>query len=111
MRIPFVFRVMALSALLWGGASLAARQVRDFEPPAAMSEAEVEAAKAKARNGNMNPYAQDVQIKPKPVPWMAIGLGGLVLLVAVPFAVRAYLSTTKEMAAANTFGLNRGGEE
>jgi hypothetical protein len=38
------------------------------------------------------------------VPWAAIILGGLVFLVAAPFAIRAYRNTSKEIAGANTFG-------
>lgn len=105
MRTPSLSRVVLAAALLWGGSALAKREVKDFEAPPVMSEEELEAAKARARNGNMASYSKDVQIKPEPTPWMAIGLGVLVLTAATPFALYAYRNTAKELATANTFGV------
>lgn len=107
MRTHTLFRVVLTASLLWGGAALAKREVKDFEPPPEMSQEELEAAKARARNGNMASYSKDIQIKPEPTPWMAIGLGVLVLGAATPFALRAYRNTAKEIATANTFGVSR----
>jgi hypothetical protein len=111
MRTHSLFRVVLTASLLWGGAALAKREVKDFEPPPEMSQEELEAEKARARNGNMASYGKDIQIKAEPTPWMAIGLGALVLIVATPFALRAYRNTAKEMAAANTFGVTRAQED
>ncbi|MBN1203597.1 MAG: hypothetical protein JXB05_01565 [Myxococcaceae bacterium] len=99
-------RLVLLSALLSGGAALAGRPVQDFQPPPAMTEEEKQALKEQQLRGNMNAYSKDIQIKETPVPWLAIGLAGLVFLVATPFALRAYRSTTKEIANTNTFGLS-----
>ena len=107
MRMLSLTRVVLTAALLWGGAALAKREVKEFEPPPVLSEAELEAAKARARNGNMAAYSKDIQIKPEPTPWMAIGLGVLVLGAATPFALRVYRNTAKEIATANTFGVSR----
>ncbi|MDY7231095.1 hypothetical protein [Hyalangium rubrum] len=109
-------RLVLLSALLTGGAVLAGRPVQDFQPPAELTDEEKAAIKARQLGGNMNPYGNDIQIKETPIPWAAIGLGGLVLLAATPFALRAYRNTTKEMADANTFGAasrrsKKGGDE
>jgi hypothetical protein len=104
MRTLFLSRVVLTAALLWGGAALAKREVKEFEAPREMSQEELEAAKAQARNGNIHAYGKDVQIKPEPVPWMAIGLGGIVFAIAIPFGISVYRNTAKEMATANTFG-------
>ncbi|WP_224363213.1 hypothetical protein [Hyalangium versicolor] len=101
-------RLVLLSALLSGGAVLAGRPVQDFQPPPEMTEEERSALKAQQLGGNMNAYGKDIQIKETPVPWAAIGLAGLVFLVAAPFALRAYRNTTKDIADANTFGVSGG---
>lgn len=101
-------RLVLLSALYFGGSALAGRPVADFKPPPEMSEEEKNALKAQQIGGNMNSYNKDIQIKETPVPWAAIGLAGLVLLVATPFALRAYRSTTKDISDANTFGVSGG---
>ena len=111
MRTSALIRVALTSALLWGGAALAKREVREFKPPPEISEKELEAAKARARNGNMAAYSKDIQIKPEPTPWTAIGLGALVLVAATPFALHFYRNTSKEIANANTFGINRAHDE
>ncbi|MFL5348239.1 MAG: hypothetical protein ACJ8AT_25885 [Hyalangium sp.] len=100
-----------LSALLAGGYAVAGRPVQQFEAPPEMTDEEKEALKKQQLGGNMNAYNKDIQIKETPVPWAAIGLGGLVLLVATPFALRAYRNTTKEIADSNTFGVSGGNAE
>ncbi len=97
-------RLVLLSALLSGAAVLAGRPVQEFQPPPSMTEEERNALKAQQLGGNINAYGKDIQIKETPVPWAAIGLAGLVFLVATPFAVRAYRNTSKEIASTNTFG-------
>jgi hypothetical protein len=101
-------RLVLLSALYFGGSALAGRPVQDFQPPPQMSDEEKAALKAQQIGGNMNAYNKDIQIKETPVPWAAIGLAGLVLLVATPFALRAYRNTTKDIADTNTFGPSGG---
>jgi hypothetical protein len=97
-----------LSAVLAGGSALAGRPVQNFEPPPEMTEEEKAELKKQQLGGNMNAYNKDIQIKETPVPWLAIGLGGLVLLAATPFALRAYRNTTKEIEDTNTFGVSGG---
>jgi hypothetical protein len=106
-------RLVLLSALLSGGAVLAGRPVQDFRPPPSMSEEEKQALKEQQLRGNMSAYTKDIQIKETPIPWAAIGLAGLVFLVATPFALRAYRNTTKEIVDTNTFGVagRREGDE
>ena len=104
MRTLFLSRVVLAAAILWGGAELAQREVKEFQAPREMSKEELDAAKAQARNGNIHAYGKDVQHKPEPVPWMAIGLAGIVFAVAIPFGISVYRNTAKEMATANTFG-------
>jgi hypothetical protein len=111
MRTSFLTRVVLSAALLWGGAALAKREVKEFQAPREMSQEELDAAKAAARNGNMNAYGKDVKIEAEPIPWMAIGLGIVVLVAAAPFGVIVYRNTAKEMATANTFGVQRARDE
>lgn len=104
MRTGSLIRLVLAVSLLSGGAALAKREVKDFEAPRQMSAEEIEAAKLRAKNGNISSYQKDVQIKAEPIPWMAIGLGVLALVVAAPFGVMVYRGTAKEMSTANTFG-------
>ena len=73
-----------------------------------MTDEEKAALKAQQLGGNINAYSNDIQIKEEPTPWAAIGLAGLVLIVATPFALRAYRNTTKDIADTNTFGVTTG---
>ena len=111
MRTFSLTHVLLALSLLWGGAALAKRDVKEFQAPRQLSDEELEAAKEKARNGNMNKYGNDIQIKAEPVPWLAIGLAGIVFALAVPFAVAVYRNTSKEIATANTFGVSRGKQQ
>ncbi|MFP2930739.1 hypothetical protein ACLESO_37190 [Pyxidicoccus sp. 3LG] len=104
-------RLVLVLALTSGGAALAQptrKQVQEFQAPRELTPEEREAAKQRAMGNNLNSFGKDTDVKPKPFPWMAVGLAGLVFLSTVPFAIRAYQSTTKEIAGANTFGANRG---
>ncbi|NVJ06925.1 hypothetical protein HUW63_16945 [Myxococcus sp. AM001] len=102
--------VLALSS---GGAALAQprKQVQEFQAPREMTAEEREAAKQRAMGNNLNSYGKDVQLKQKPIPWMAVGLAGLVFVVAVPFGLRAYRNTSRTIAGQNTFGSHRGDDE
>jgi hypothetical protein len=103
-------RLLLVLALFSGGAALAQprRQVQEFNTPREMTPEEREAAKQRAMGSNLNSYGKDVEVKQKPIPWMAIGLAGLVFLVTTPFALKAYQNTKKEISDQNTFGSNRG---
>ena len=112
MRLPLFVRLLPVLVLISGGAALAQRpkkQLPEFQSEE-MTDAERDAADKSRPRFGINTYNKDVPIETKPIPWMAIGLGGAALLAALPFAVRAYLSTTKDIAASNTFGVASGGE-
>ncbi|RKH05239.1 hypothetical protein D7V97_24290 [Corallococcus sp. CA053C] len=115
MSPPSLSRLVLVLALVWGGAVLAQpprRQPQDFQSRKELTQEEKDAAKARAMGNNLNGYGKDVQIKETPIPWMAIGLVGIVFLVATPFAIRAYRGTVKEMSSSNTFGIHeRPGED
>lgn len=107
MRSLPLSRTLLVLALVWGGAVLAQpprRQPQEFQSREAMTAEEREAAKQRAMGTNLNGYGRDIQIKEQPIPWMAIGLGVLVLLAATPFALRAYRGTVTEMSGQNAFG-------
>lgn len=106
-------RLVLVFALYSGGAALAQprRQVQDFQAPREQTPEEREAAKQRAMGNNLNNYGKDIQVKQKPIPWMAIGLVGIVFAGAVPFALRAYRNTTKEISGSNAIGAHRGDEE
>ncbi len=87
---------------------LAQSKVKEFNGgPAQLSEAEVAALKEKARKGNVNDYREAGLKKPAPIPWMAIGLGAIAFIVAIPFAMRSYRDTAREVANATAFASAR----
>ncbi|MCY1078193.1 hypothetical protein [Archangium lansingense] len=111
MRPPSLTRLLVVLVLVTGGAALAQRrQLQNFETQE-MTQEERDALRSRPKY-NINSYGKDIQIKEEPIPWKAIGLGVIAMLVAAPFAYRAYRGTTKEMAEANVFGVSsaRAGE-
>ncbi|HEX5751727.1 MAG TPA: hypothetical protein VFZ09_36245 [Archangium sp.] len=104
MRLPLFSRLLAVLVLVTGGAALAQRrQLQSFQGEE-MTQEERDTARSRPKY-NINSYNRDIQIKEEPIPWKAIGLGVIAMLVAAPFAYRAYRGTTKEMSEANTFGV------
>lgn len=115
MQTPSLARLLLVLALATGGAALAQprKPVQDFHAPREITAEEREAAKQRAMGNNLNSYGKDIQVKTQPFPWKAVGLAGIVFLAAIPFGIRAFRSTSKEMSNSNTFGnnSNRGEEE
>lgn len=110
MRPPSLSRLLVVLVLVTGGAALAQRrQLQNFEAEE-MTQEERAAARSRPKY-NINSYGRDIQIKEEPIPWKAIGLGFIAMLVTAPFAWRAYKSTTREMAEANVVGVSRAGED
>jgi hypothetical protein len=112
MRFPSLPRLLVVLVLVLGGAALAQRrQLNSFEG-GEMTQAERDAERSRPKY-NINAYGKDIQIKEEPVPWRAIGLAAIIFAVATPFAIRAYRSTSREMADAHVFGVasSRGGGE
>ena len=105
MRLPSFSRLLLVLVLVTGGAALAQRRQLQTFQGGEMTQEEREAARTRPKY-NINAYGKDVQIKEDPIPWKAIGLGVIAMLVAAPFAWRAYKSTTREMAEANVFGIS-----
>lgn len=68
-----------------------------------MTQEELEAAKARSKN-KIDFYDKDIPQESKPFPWRAVALMGIAMLVAVPFAARAYRSTTRELSGNASFG-------
>lgn len=108
MRTPSLARLLLVLALATGGAALAQprKPVQDFNAPRELTAEEREAAKQRAMGNNLNNYGKDIQVKAQPFPWKAAGLAGIVFLVAIPFAIRAFRNTSKDMDNINTFGNN-----
>ncbi|RKH03518.1 hypothetical protein D7Y13_33970 [Corallococcus praedator] len=107
MSSPSLPRLVLILALVWGGAVVAQpqrRQPQDFQTRKELTQEEKDAAKARAMGNNLSGYSKDEKPKEKPMPWRAIGLAGIIFMVCLPFAIRAYRGTVKEMATANTFG-------
>lgn len=108
MRPPSLSRLLVVLVLVTGGAALAQRrQLQNFQSDE-MTLEERNANRSRPKY-NINSYGNDIQIKEEPIPWKAIGLGFIAMLVTAPFAWRAYRSTTKEMAEANVFGVSSAG--
>jgi|GEM_PF-861432 len=109
MRNPSLARLLLVLALATGGGAALAqprKPVQEFNAPRELTAEEREAAKQRAMGNNLNNYGKDIQVKAQPFPWKAVGLAGLVFLVAIPFGFRAFRSTSKEMGNQNTFGNN-----
>ncbi|EPX58382.1 hypothetical protein D187_004138 [Cystobacter fuscus DSM 2262] len=100
--------------LVSGGAALAQPQRRQLGSyqDSEMTLEERNAARARPKS-NINAYTKDIKVKEEPIPWKAIGLAVIAFAVTAPFAWRAYKGTTRDIAAANTFGTSstRGGED
>jgi hypothetical protein len=107
MRLSSFSRLLAVLVLVTGGAALAQqrRQLQDFQDDGMTSQQERDAARSRPKY-NITSYGKDVKIKEEPIPWMAIGLVGIIFAGVAPFAWRAYRNTTKEMAEANVFGVS-----
>jgi hypothetical protein len=94
----------ALSRLLLGAVLLSAsvavaRDVKEFTGSAST------AAKKKGGGAEVNGWnGSDAPAEVKDPPWMAIGLGVIVLLVATPFALRMYRDTSDEVTGARNAG-------
>lgn len=84
------------------------RRPQEFQAPREMSEEEIAAAKERSKS-NLHSYGKDATAEVSPVPWMAIGLIGLVFLVAAPFALRAYRDTASEIRERTVGGGGGGG--
>lgn len=100
----------ALVATLFVGAAAQAQPrpsaPRDFVPV----DPSTQQAEHK-RKGEMAGFGEAAKIPEKPFPWMALGLAGLVFLVASPFAVQMMNSTNKDLEALKTTGRNSEGIE
>lgn len=95
--------------LATGTAALAQqRKPQDFVAPRQMSEEELAASKARMK---VDEYGRHQIPKEDPIPWRAMALLGVVALLTLPFGIKVYRNTSKELVASNSFGLNRGDED
>jgi hypothetical protein len=76
-----------------------AEKLSDFETPRARTEEEIAAEKAESLKSNLSGYGQQVSHRVKPFPWGLVALSAAILLLAAPFAARAFRSTVQEMGA------------
>lgn len=88
--------------LLAAPAFAAGRRPTEFQGVKEMSEAELAAAKERSKNP-LNGFAEQMEEKPKPFPWMAAGLGLICVLVATPFGLRSYRNITRESPQSKSF--------
>jgi len=103
MRLTRIVSFALVSLSLFSAASFAqSRRPQEFQAPREMSEEEVRLAKERSRAGSdINRWGKDTTGEVQGPPWMAIGLVVLVLAVAAPFAMKAYLSTAQEIRERN----------
>jgi hypothetical protein len=83
------------------GFVLADRQPKDYRSNEAMTPEQLAAQRARSPTG-VNSYGQDAPMRPKRFPWMLVGLAGIAFLVALPFAVRAFRETSRELDPPST---------
>src|SRR3954464_13813960 len=95
-------RWMAAALMAWAvvlpAAALAAGGLKDFKPPAEMTPEELEASKARSRLP-VNAYSKQVTDQVTPIPWKAIILFGVLLVLAPPYALRYYRATAGDAGA------------
>ncbi len=75
-----------------------ARKPAAFEPPRALTEEEIRLAKEQSRT-QVSRFGETLEAKPKPFPWPMVTFATLSLLVAAPFAMRAFRRTANELEA------------
>ncbi len=95
--------LLVLGTLLGSGTALAQRRPQEFVTPRQMSQEELEHAKQRSK-APIDSYAKDLPVDTRPFPWRAVALMGLVMLVALPFGLRAYARTSRELASNKSFG-------
>lgn len=94
MRHPLLAKALLLAVLLLPAASLAQRVPQEFQAPPERTAAQQKEDAARAKY-NIGSYRQDVKHDVTPVPWMAISLAGIAMVIAALFAVPYYLRTAK----------------
>ena len=91
---------MLAGCLFCATAHAARPEPKEFQPPPAMTAEEIAADKERSKNNNMSAYKKDALTEAEPVPWLAVGFFGLVLLGVTPFAIRAFRNTAREISPA-----------
>ncbi|MBM4379408.1 MAG: hypothetical protein FJ086_08925 [Deltaproteobacteria bacterium] len=90
---------LLLGALLLCASGALAREVKEFTGGTAP------AAKKRNTGTTVNGWTgEDASVEVKDPPWMAIGLGVIVLAIAAPFAWRTYRNTAEEIEGAKATG-------
>ena len=103
-------RYLLVLALLGSAAVFAAgKKPGEFQAPNQMTEEELADAKARSKN-KLNGFDEKMEDKPKPFPWMLVGLVAISFIAATPFALRAFRGTSKEIAE-STEALGAGQKE
>lgn len=93
MRFRRIAECVLLVCLLGAGAAFAQRNLSPYQAP--MSDQDTQTVTVKGTHYQL--YDAQVQEKPKPFPIIPVTLSGLVLLVALPFAIKYYLVTSREL--------------
>ena len=106
MRAPSIAR-LSLLLLLATSAVSSARPPAEFKPPPEQTEEELAEAQARAHVG-MKGFINDQEAPPTPFPWKMVILFGLAIVVAFPFAIKAYQNTAREIGGNQSFGAGGG---
>lgn len=94
---------MLLGALLLSASGALAREVKEFTGGTAP------AAKKRNTGTTVNGWTGgDATVEVEDPPWMAIGLGVIVLVIAAPFAWRMYQNTSEEIEGGRATGRRSG---
>lgn len=103
MRSSLLPKGLVVVCLIAGAAAFARKPQEFRELPQSAAE-QRQAAKAQSK------YALDAFGQPElpnqgqSTPWLAIGMGVIAFLVAAPFAIRAFRSTSQEIGSGKAFG-------
>ncbi len=102
--------VLLLSTPLLAGTAAEAqtRKPQEFVAPQQMSEEELAASKARMK---VDEFGRHEIPKEEPIPWRAMALLGIVAILTLPFGIKVYRNTSKELVASNSFGMNNRDDE
>lgn len=98
MRSSLLPKLALAGYLFCATAHAVGRQPKEFKPPPQLTAEQIAAEKERSKNNNMAAYGRDNTAEAIPIPWVTLGFFGLVALVVIPFAVRAYRNTAREIS-------------
>lgn len=107
----YLFLVPAL--MLVSAPSFAQKKpvIQEFKSDAPTEEGEKVSRRRAAGFQDLGSFGAQKEPPPKPFPWLAIGLGFLIVLGLAPVGFKMYKSTRKDLEDQSTFGMTKARQE